>query len=326
LHAALAATLPERESVRTSVLNLNPRTNEGRLWQVWPWITVFVPVIEMFPSFPQSWSGIAVCWTELLWALLVWAIFGGAMTRMHAVRFAGDGSVSPGHAVLFSGRLWSNYLYGPLLPMLGVGALSLIGLGVGALDSSLGGGRGGWLLALGWLPMLAGFLMAALLVLLAASWPLMVAAISAEGSDGFDGLSRSFGYVMNRPWSFVWLVGLAFGIGVLANSFVELFLTFAFRLADWSTGVNDGVRINHQFEHWYELVPLLQLAVMVSYFWSATTVIYLLLRQSDDGTPLDQVYIPGPPPKAEPLPLVGVATSQQPVIERPATESPQTTQ
>jgi hypothetical protein len=67
-------------------------------------------------------------------------------------------------------------------------------------------------------------------------------------------------------------------------------------------------------------LKVLQLAVLASYFWSATTVIYFLLRQSDDGTPLDQVYIPGPPPKAEPLPLVGVAASQQPVIERPATD------
>ena len=68
----------------------------------------------------------------------------------------------------------------------------------------------------------------------------------------------------------------------------------------------------------------MHLSVLVSFFWSATTVIYFLLRQSDDGTPLDQVYIPGPPPKPEPLPVVGVAASQQPVIERPVIERPAT--
>ena len=72
---------------------------------------------------------------------------------------------------------------------------------------------------------------------------------------------------------------------------------------------------------WLHVLNIVCLGVVVSLFWSATTVIYFLLRQSDDGTPLDEVYIPGPPPKAEPLPLVGVAASQQPVIERPATET-----
>ena len=320
IYEALASTLQDRESRPIPTLDPNLGKDEGRLCLAWPWITVVVPANQLFPPFPQTWSGVAARWTELLWALLAWAIFGGAITRMHAVRFARDGSVSPGHAVLFSSRLWTSYLYGPLLPMLGVGGLSLIGLSVGGLDSWLGGGRGGWLLILGWLPLAASFVIAALLILLGASWPLMVAAISVEGSDGFDGLSRAFGYVMNRLWLFVWLVGLALGIGLLLNYFLMFFFQFSTHLAAWSTGINDGIREVRSFDLWKELVRLLHLAALVSYFWSATTVIYFLLRQSDDGTPLDQVYIPGPPPKAEPLPLVGVAASQQPVIERPTVE------
>ncbi len=324
LDEALVSTLPNLESLRSPTLDLSPHKNESHLWLTWPWVTVAAPAKQLFPPFPQTWSGVAARWTELLWALLAWAIFGGAITRMHAVRFARDSSVSPGHAVHFSSRLWTSYLYGPLLPMLGVGGLSLIGLCAGGLDSWLGGGRGGWLLILGWLPLVAGFAIAALLILLGASWPLMVAAISVEGSDGFDGLSRAFGYVLNRLWLFVWLVGLALGLGLLLNYFLMFFFQFSTHLAAWSTGINDGIREVRSFDLWKELVRLLHLAALVSYFWSATTVIYFLLRQSDDGTPLDQVYIPGPPPKAEPLPLVGLAASQQPVIERP-TVSPVTT-
>jgi len=320
IYHALAATLPVQESVRIPTLSLSASTDESRMWLVWPWITVAVPANGLFQSGQVTWSNIAARWTELLWAMLVWAIFGGAIARMHAVRFARDESVSPGVAVRFLSRLWSSYLYGPLLPMLGVGGLSLIGMSVGALDAWLGGGRGSWLSALGWLPVLASLVMAMLLIVLAASWPLMVAAISVEGSDGFDGLSRAFGYVMNRLWSYVCLVGLAFGLGVLLTSLLSLFFHFSLRLAEWSIGGHGELHETRQFENWYAFVNFLDLAVLVSYFWSATTVIYFLLRQSDDGTPLDQVYIPGPPPKAEPLPLVGVAASQQPVIERPVTE------
>lgn len=294
----------------------------GQEWLVWPGSTVMIPGAKLFWKDPRLWSDVALAWTDLLWALLVWAVFGGAITRIHAVRFARDESVSPLTAARFSSRNWQSYVYGPLLPMLGVGGLALTGVLVGQVAGWFGDARGSALLYLGWIPLLASFVMTALLLLTVFAWPLMVAAISVEGSDGFDGLSRAFGYVMNRPWYFLFLLCLAFGIGILTSHFTWLFFGFAFQLAEWSTGGDQGVRgLMRPFDIWQIGLKLLHLSVLVSYFWSATTVIYFLLRQSDDGTPLDQVYIPGPPPKAEPLPLVGVAASQQPIIERPATEA-----
>jgi hypothetical protein len=298
--------------------------NHRQGWLVWPWNTVMTPGAKLFWKGTRPWSGVATAWTDLLWALLMWAVFGGAITRIHAVRFARNESVSPLTAARFSSRNWQSYVYGPLLPMLGVGGLTLFGVLVGQVSGWFGDARGSALLYLGWLPLLASFMMTALLLLTVLAWPLMVAAISVEGSDGFDGLSRAFGYVMNRPWYFLFLLCLALGIGVLTSHFAWWFLGFAFHLAEWSTGGDQGVRgLIRPFDIWQIGLKLLHLAVLVSYFWSATTVIYFLLRQSDDGTPLDQVYIPGPPPKPEPLPLVGVAASQQPVIERPATEANQ---
>ncbi len=319
--SVLASTMAEPGTPNwPAEFSLQPGTKEGRRWLLWPWTTVLMPTIQLFQPEPQAWSQVAAKWTELLWALLVWAIFGGAMARMHAVRFARDGSVSPLEAVRFSSRNWLSYLYGPLLPLLGVGCFALLGIGVGKMEAWFGAGQGTWLMALGWLPLIGSFAMAALLLLLIFGWPLMVAAISVEGSDGFDGLSRAFGYVMNRPWYFAFLVSVAFGVGVVADFFMFVFLHNSDRLARWSIGVNDGVRELRGFSVWTASLQFVHLAVLVSFFWSATTVIYFLLRQSDDGTPLDQVYIPGPPPKAEPLPLVGVAASQQPVIERPTVE------
>ena len=316
----LASSLADPVARPVPELPQGPQTEEGRRWLVWPWTTVLTPTIQLFDPQPQSWSQVAAKWTELLWALLVWAIFGGAMARMHAVRFARDDSVSPLTAVRFSSRNGLSYLYGPLLPLLGVGCFALLGIGVGKLEAWIGAGQGTWLMALGWLPLLGSFVMAALLLLMVLGWPLMVAAISVEGSDGFDGLSRAFGYVMNRPWYFAFLVSVAIGIGVLTDLFVFIFLHNSDRLARWSLGVSDGVRELRGYSVWTATLPFVHLAVLVSFFWSATTVIYFLLRQSDDGTPLDQVYIPGPAPKAEPLPLVGIAASQQPVIERPTVE------
>ena len=283
-------------------------------WLAWPLETVHAPIRDILQP-GKSWEMLASSWTRLLWALLVWGTLGGALVRMNAVRFARDESVPLRKAIAAGVRHWQSYLYGPLLPLLGVGFLSLGIFVVGWLEHSIGRSNGEVIRFFGWIPMISGFLMTAVLILTAISWPLMVAAISTEGSDGFDGLSRAFGYVLNRPWYFLWLIVLATGVGLVTTFFVWWF----FDIAAWLT--SSILQLPHPGTlFWGDVQAALRVAVLASYFWSATTVIYFLLRQADDGTPLDEVYIPGPPPKAEPLPLVGVAASQQPVIERPATE------
>ena len=290
-------------------------------WMTWPLETVIQPACRLF-DFGSSWSEVATAWTSLLWALLVWGTFGGALSRMMAVRFARDESVPVCAALRFSVRNWQSYIYGPLLPMLGVGVFTLIAFGVGSLERWLDVSNGTVLAVSGFVPVLCAVAMTILLGLTTAGWPLMASAISTEGSDGFDGLSRAFGYVLNRSWYLLLLTLLVVLIGYLTSAFLTVFFEVTFWLTDWSVG---PISENDSGTFWFDVLNIARIGVSVSYFWSATTVIYFLLRQSDDGTPLDQVYIPGPPPKAEPLPLVGVATSQQPVIERPVTEAGEAT-
>ena len=59
---------------------------------------------------------------------------------------------------------------------------------------------------------LIGFVMAIVLVGLV-GWPLMTATISTEGTDSFDALSRSYSYIYQAPWQFLWynLLAVAYG-------------------------------------------------------------------------------------------------------------------
>ena len=66
-----------------------------------------------------------------------------------------------------------------------------------------------------------------------------------------------------------------------------------------------------------QAVAVLVSGFVASYFWTAATVIYLLLRQVDDATDFHEVYMPDEKEADDLLPLVGVAASDQPVIERP---------
>ena len=285
-------------------------------WMTWPLETVIQPARRLF-DFGNRWSEVATAWTSLLWALLVWGVFGGAMSRMMAVRFARDESVALRAALRFSIRNWQSYLYAPLLPMLGVGFFTLVAFSVGSLERWLVFSNGTVLAVSGFVPVLCALAMTCLLGLIAVGWPLMTLAISAEGSDGFDGLSRAFGYVLNRFWYLLGLALLVVIIGYFTSGLLFVFFETTFWLVDWSVGPTSK---SDSGTFWFDMLNIVRLGVSVSFFWSATTVIYFLLRQSDDGTPLDQVYISGPPPKAEPLPLVGVAASEQPIIERPTIE------
>ena len=63
------------------------------------WQLVLRPVREPLQSTIMlfqgglSWNESAVVWTRLLWLLLVWGLFGGAITRIAAVQFARDQNI-----------------------------------------------------------------------------------------------------------------------------------------------------------------------------------------------------------------------------------------
>ena len=67
--------------------------------------------------------------------------------------------------------------------------------------------------------MLLGFGQAVLLIGMV-GYPLMYATISAEGSDTFDALSRSYNYVLQSPWNYIWYSIVAVVYGAVLVFFV----------------------------------------------------------------------------------------------------------
>jgi hypothetical protein len=316
------------------------------------WSGVLEPLAEIGETLGQlsqterTWTEIAFCWTKLLWMLIVWAIFGGAITRMAAVQFARDEKVSLRAALRFSSGRFLSYLSAPLLPLVGLGFFWLLCLMFGWMGRvpALGGTLVG---TLGFVPLLFGFVMALILLGLAAGAPLMFPTISTEGSDAFDGFSRSYNYVFGRPWQYLGLVLLAIVYGSVVLFFVRIVAALAISLAGWALASGMGTAevdalfgnvnaakeaiatvsaaenpvpaaLGHRLMgFWLDVVALLVGGFVCSYFWTASTIIYFLLRRIDDATALDEVYSPNEDESDDLLPLVGVAASDQPVIERP---------
>jgi len=283
--------------------------------------------------------------------LVVWALFGGAICRAAALDAAREECITVTEALAFSRRRLLGFIGAPLLPagICGVCALFLLAGGfVGAIP---------WIgnlavAALFWLALVAGFIMAIMIIGAVAGFPLTFPTIAVEGSDAFDAFSRSFNYVvLSRPWrtAFYGLVAAAYGaICLLFVKFlVRLALAVVYVIVGWAmsfgsptlsdtagasaqrmskleaiwqgpslTGetafwggfgpaadVAGTTRIARVVFHLWILAGVFTLvgAFAVSFYYSASTIIYLLLRREVDATDLEDVYTEEPPAMEPPL-------------------------
>jgi hypothetical protein len=195
------------------------------------WLYLTRPFIYMFDGDLRA-SGFLFLVLCILWELFVWGLFGGAITRIAALKFTRD--EAPGMVAALRHALGKLPSYGlpPLIALAGtaVFALQLVVLGfimrVGVLA---------FLAAIAWpFVIILGLMMAILLLGALFGWPLMWATVSVEGTDGFDALSRSYAYTYHRPWRLLWYVLFAGFLAVTSMFAVKLFASSAVALGNWS--------------------------------------------------------------------------------------------
>jgi hypothetical protein len=299
----------ERPSLSGSVSELaSPGTWIERSPLVLAWTEISAPFRQMYET--REASSVAN-FTYLLccglWSLLVWAFFGAAITRQAAVAFARQENTSLAQLAVFASPRWTSYFVAPLFPILGTilmaAFMAVLGLlmrmDIGILLASIV-----WPLVL-----LGGFMMAFLLIGLFFGFPLMWGSISAEGTDAFGALSHSYSYVYQRPLHYLVYVVIASIVGVLGWYLVSLFIDWILVLSTWGISWGSGVeqwtgirgpetmgRIADTgaaiIGFWTNCLHAVAYGFVFSYFWSATTVIYFLLRRLVDATELDEVFMP----------------------------------
>jgi hypothetical protein len=230
-----------------------------------------------------------------VWAVSVWGIFGGAITRIAVVQAAGDQRVSLFSAVKFALRKSPSLIGAPLTPLFGVtifaaccaifGLISRIPWRIGSTFATI----------FGFVPLLLGLVMALILLGLALGWPLMVATVAAEGEDAPDALSRSYSYINQRLARYTIHVGVSGLIGLIGLGLVIGFAKVVLGLADWGVSIGgnstfDPVGAAGPF--WRSIVGFIVHAWVYSYFWSAVSILYLILRRDVDGATWHDVYLP----------------------------------
>lgn len=291
--------------------------------------------------------------------LAIFAFFGGAICRMAALNFARDERIPLKTAVAFAQRKFIGFLTAPLLPIgmiVGLGAVLALGGLVGSIPA-VGSILTGLLL---FLALLAGFVMALVLIGFVGGGSLMWPTIAVEGSDSFDAMSRSYSYVYSRPWKAALYALVATVYGALCYLFVRVFVFLMLWLTRFFVGVGmrgtarpgtgsaGGTKIDALWplptpdelvrppahfafgawdgagqwlvHIWVGLVALMVGAFLVAFYLCASTVIYYLLRREVDATDLEDVYSEDVDEEAVEQGAVPAAAGAAPAVAVSATE------
>lgn len=246
---------------------------------------------------------------------LIWALFGGAITRIAAVEVACDERIETQNALSFASRKLSSYFW----PFIGCCFGFAVFYFVVTLFALLGRIPvvGPWLTILLMiilpLALLSGFLMVLIALGSIFGLPLFYPAVSAEGTDAFDAISRGYSYVFSKPWHYIFYQLVATVYGVISIGFVFLFgyamiwltlkageLGMGHRFfldvlegGGWGYPAHTGtadIIAGTIFYAWLFIVVAFIFSYSVSYFFSAQTIIYFLLRKKVDGVEMKEVF------------------------------------
>ncbi|NBW95807.1 MAG: hypothetical protein EBR28_03515 [Planctomycetia bacterium] len=246
---------------------------------------------------------------RIAWFVLVWSIFGTAITRHVALKLVGEEAPGILGGVLYGARKWVAGFNSVAFVLLGIVALSVPGALLGLLM------RSEWGLAVAgalWPLVLAGAVVLAILAIgLVVGWPLMVAAIGVERGDSFQAISTAFSYVYQRPLHYAFYAFVALVVALPACAAAGLLADATSTLALWAASfgmghertiaVLDGLRDApdgswgiRALAFWTGGLRTLLGSFGWGYFWSIATAAYVLLRHDVDGTELDEVVIEEP--------------------------------
>ena len=280
---------------------------------------------------PMDFGEFVVLVALVVGLLAIWALVGGAITRIAALDFARDESLHLVDALRFARKKLFSYFWSPLVPLIGVFFFALCNV-IGGLFGRIPV-LGDLFIALGFpFAIFSGFMMVFIGVIGTLGTCFMFPTISVEGSDAFDAMSRAYTYVISRPKLFLWYYAVNIVYGFLCLACVSFVAWLMIRMAFLTVGVGMGEKFNmvqsyilqkcsiaclgfctrHSSEaqtapvlldSWslkflagmlIIYIVLIKLAVwtfLTTYVFSAKTIIYFLLRKDIDNTVVADVHL-----------------------------------
>jgi hypothetical protein len=248
--------------------------------------------------------------------LLVMSVGGGSIARMQAAGHARGDRLSINSAVQFSTQRWRASLLALTSPGMLVACVSvgLVLFGLFLFNVPVLNLIGSILYGVA---LVFGFLIAIVAIGYAICWPLLIPAVAVENCEGGESVQRSFAYMFARPlhllgYLAVLVVGLVLGF-IVVRLLATMTLDFTANLVDaWSFNESLGNAGAIQTDVipvvglvWYEsaaggLVTLWETVVhdfmigwLFSGFFSASVMVYLLMRYACDRQDTHDIWWDG---------------------------------
>jgi hypothetical protein len=303
---------------------------------------------EQFKS-PQWWKWLVFGF----WFLFIWSIFAGAINRTAAYRIARDESITLKEGLNFGVQTWTNHFLAIVFVAIFVAAAYFMCVFGGFICQIPYVGE--LLLVLGFIFILvAAFLITLLLAGLVFGFNMISSAIGVDKVDSFDAISRSYSYVLGRPWQALLYTFLPFLFLLFFLAFGKIFLDVALGAIGMGMGgkftsISEYANLKGSWEvianlPWTMkvsavvlkvfifLTKIFIIATAITYWLSAKTKAYFLLRKEVDGDEVEEMYLdeeeeafaagePEMPAPAE-TPAAPEVKKEEPAAPAPAKEEP----
>jgi hypothetical protein len=142
---------------------------------------------------------------------------------------------------------------------------------------------------------------------------MLIPGVACEGTDGLDAIQRAFAYVFGRPVRLILYSLLLLVVGAVMVSIVGMLVNGSIAFADgslsaWTTRGSEilsgtgatGKELNGFagaaatiVDFWKSAAGLVVGAFGVSFFFSGSTVLYLVMRRACDGQDVAELWMPG---------------------------------
>ena len=340
----------------------DPRSPTQALAAVTPSSTVVGTLKKLIVTLP-GWMWAFHKWFLVVFGIVtfvLWSWLGGGLARLIALHATRDDRATTGSAVSFGGSRFFWFFLAPLMPIVFslviVAAMAAVGFVLFNVEilEWLGGLL--FIFAIG-----ASLVVTLLLIGLLAGCNLLYPAIAVEGTDAFDAVSRTYNYVLGRPWRMVFYNVVALIYGAITYTFLSIVVYLTLLVTHNAVGVwimRTEYGVNRfdammpkpvfgsllQDVDWYVLSWSAKVAAVMVHVWtwlavavlaafaisfylSASTWVYLLLRRAADGTEFDDVFVANNEPDPDfldPQPSPpDVASSPPPSVPAQSQTSPE---
>ncbi|TVQ78395.1 MAG: hypothetical protein EA380_06090 [Phycisphaeraceae bacterium] len=229
---------------------------------------------SLFPRSPVS--------AVTLSAVLFWVIVlvplsavGIGIARSAILRVSSEAYLGLSASVLFAARAWKAWLGAVAIQ----GVVMLVVVGAAALLWKIGiavFADAGYLVSI-----IAGILWLALF----ACQTMIVPAIAAERTDAMDALQRAGAYLVARTLRWLLYFAIVLGMALLAAGVVLLAWWAGVSGLNWDRETNPTLQLAGM------AMRLLVTGVAVSYWYTASGVIYLLMRRIVDRQDIREIWV-----------------------------------